>query len=304
MKQLLYTIAFIMTLATATVAQEAGVFTQYYLNPVLVNPGATGFENQHEFILNYRNAWSGFEDSPRTFTLLYNGPVGERMGLGGQLLSDRVGQYRTFTGSVNFAYKFGNDDFDFGAGLQTGFQQLRLDNVNDDKFIDNSDVLLAEGLDGVTLFDASFGIYGEYDERLFFGLSFPNLVRSRITKISGSYEDPNEEFNYILLAGYRFDVEEHDFKIEPSIAIKNIRRVPFSVDLNVKLSFLDEQLVGGLTYSLSEINRFGLLLGTRINSLRIFYSYDVGFGDFQEYNNGSHEITINYLIPRKSDTSK
>jgi len=223
--------------------------------------------------------------------------------LGGQLLSDRVGQYRTFTGSVNFAYKFGNDDFDFGAGLQTGFQQLRLDNVNDDKFIDNSDVLLAEGLDGVTLFDASFGIYGEYDERLFFGLSFPNIVRTRITKISGNYEDPNEEFNYIFLAGYRFDVKEHDFKIEPSIAIKNIRRVPFSVDLNLKLSFLDEQLIGGITYSLSDINRFGLLLGTRINQLKIFYSYDVGFGDFQEYNNGSHEITINYVIPKKSEAS-
>ena len=156
----------------------------------------------------------------------------------------------------------------------------------------------------MTLFDASFGIYGEYDERLFFGLSFPNLVRTRITSISSEYEDPNEEFNYILLAGYRFDVEEHDFKIEPSIAIKNVRRVPFSVDLNLKLSFLDEQLVGGITYSVSEINRFGLLLGTRINQLKIFYSYDVGFGDFQEHNNGSHEITINYLIPRKSDTSE
>jgi len=304
MKQLLYTIAIIMTLATVTVAQESGVFTHYYLNPVLINPGATGFENQHEFLLSYRNTSSGFEDSPKTFTLLYNGPVGDRMGLGGQILSDRIGKYRTFTGAANFAYKFGSDDFKFGAGLQTGFQQLRLDNLNDDKFIDDSDELLAEGLDGVTLFDASFGIYGEYDERLFFGLSFPNLVRTRITNISSDYEDPNEEFNYVFLAGYRFDVEEHDFKIEPSIAIKNIRRVPFSVDLNLKLSFLDEQLVGGITYSVSEMSRFGLLLGTRIDRLRIFYSYDVGFGDFQEYNNGSHEITIHYLLARKSNVSE
>jgi type IX secretion system PorP/SprF family membrane protein len=295
MRQLLYTIAIIISLATVTVAQETGVFKQYYINPVLINAGATGFDNQHEFILSYRNAWSGFDGSPRTYTLLYNGPVGERMGLGGQLTSDRIGKYRTFTGSANFAYKFGNDDFDFGAGIQTGFQQLRLDNVSGDKFIDNSDELLAEGLDGVTLFDASFGFYGE---------SLPNLVRTRLTNISGNYEDPNEEFNYIFYAGYRFDVEEHDFKIEPSIAINNIRRVPFSVDINVKLSFLDEQLVGGITYSVSEINRFGLLLGTRINELRIYYSYDVGFGNFQEYNNGSHEITINYLIPGKSDASE
>ncbi len=301
MKQLLYTIVIIMSLATVAVAQESGIFTQYYLNPVLINPGATGFENQQEFILKYRNVWSGFDGSARTYTLLYNGPVGDRMGLGGQLLSDRVGKYRTFTGSVNFAYKFGNDDFSFGAGLQTGFQQLRLDNVSGDKFIDNTDELLAEGLDGVTLFDASFGFYGEYDERWFFGLSFPNLVRTRITSIAGDYEDPNDEFNYIFHTGYRFDVEEHDFIVEPSIAIKNIRRVPFSVDLNLKLSFLDEQLVGGITYSVSELSRFGLLLGTRINQLRIFYSYDVAFGEFQEYNNGSHEITINYLIPRKSD---
>ncbi len=304
MKRLLYTIAIIGSVATLAMGQEAGNFTHYYLNQVVINPGATGFENQHEFIFDYRNKSAGFDGSPRTFTLLYNGPVGDGLGVGAQLLTDRVGAYRQFMGAVNFAYRFGSDEWKFGAGLQAGFQQVRLDNVNEDPFIDGSDELLNEALDGVTLFDGSVGFHAEYDSAAFFGVSFPNLIRTRHTSISEDVEDPNEEFNFVFYGGYRFHVEEHDFYVEPSLAIKNIRRVPFMVDINLKLSFLDDQLVGGLTYGAGEMSRFGLLLGTRIGNLRLYYSYDVGFGDFQEYNNGSHEFTVHYLLARKPSSSE
>jgi len=304
MRRVLYTIAILGGLVTMATAQETGIFTHYYLNPVLINPGATGFEDSHEFIFDYRNKSAGFDGSPRTFTLLYNGPVGDGLGVGGQLLTDRIGAHRSFMGAVNFAYRFSSDEWKFGAGLQAGFQQVRLDDVNDDPFLDDSDPLLNEALDGVTLFDGSVGFHAEYDSAAFFGISFPNLIRTRLTSISGDYEDPNEEFNFIFYGGYRFHIEEHDFYVEPSLAVKNIRRVPFMVDINVKLSFLDDQLVGGLTYGVGEMSRFGMLLGTRIGDLRLYYSYDVGFGDFQEYNNGSHEFTVHYLLARKASASE
>ena len=88
--------------------------------------------------------------------------------------------------------------------------------------------------------------------------------------------------------------------VEPSIAVKQIRRVPFHVDLNVKLSFLEEQLIAGVTYSVGEISRIGILLGTRIENLRLYYSYDTSFAEFQDHNNGSHELTIQYNLPRRA----
>ncbi|MDX1479502.1 MAG: PorP/SprF family type IX secretion system membrane protein, partial [Saprospiraceae bacterium] len=116
------------TLVLATwatmLAQEAGTFTHYHLNPVLLNPGATGFEEQHEFLFNYRNKWAAFDGAPRTFTMLYNGPAGERQGIGGQLLTKRIGKWRSFQATASYAYRFQADQFDFGIGLSTGFQQL------------------------------------------------------------------------------------------------------------------------------------------------------------------------------------
>ncbi|MDX1408443.1 MAG: type IX secretion system membrane protein PorP/SprF, partial [Saprospiraceae bacterium] len=93
MRNRLFTCLILMGAWLAGTSQEAGVFTHYHLNPVLLNPGATGFEQQHEFLFNYRNKWAAFDGAPKTFTLLYNGPAGDRQGIGGQLLTERIGKW-------------------------------------------------------------------------------------------------------------------------------------------------------------------------------------------------------------------
>jgi type IX secretion system PorP/SprF family membrane protein len=286
-----------IVMVAALRAQEPGVYTQYHLNPVLLNPGATGQSGDHEFLFNYRNQWASFDGAARDFTFMYHGLLGSRIGLGGQLYAEKIGRFRSFQGTASYAYHIISDAYNIGIGLTTGIQQLQLSSEFD-PFIDDSDALLNEALDGVILFDASFGVYGEYNDALFFGVSFPNLVRSRIADIEGDIEDPNEEFNFAGLIGYRFHVKNYNFFVEPSLAVKNIRRVPFHVDLNMKLSFLDEQLVGGVTYSLGDEGRLGVILGTRIDALRLFYGYDVSFGEFQDFNNGSHELTIQYRLKK------
>ena len=78
---------------------------------------------------------------------------------------------------------------------------------------------------------------------------------------------------------------------------------PFLIDLNLKFSFLDEQLVGGLGYTIGDDSKASLLLGTRIDRLRFYYSYDVNIGDFQNHNNGSHELTLVYNLPQKQPSA-
>lgn len=188
--------------------------------------------------------------------------------------------------------------------MSAGLQTHKIVDVQNDPFIDITDPLLNEAIDGYMLFDGGLGVYGEVDERLFFGVSFPDLIKSRLTEISGDINLPEfDKFSYAFLLGYRFNVENYDFTIEPSITVKDLRYSPFLIDANVKFSFLDEQLVGGVGYTLGDNSRASLLLGTRVNQLRIYYSYDVSLGDFQQYNNGSHEITLVYRIPRKNEVT-
>ena len=232
---------------------------------------------------------------------MYNGSFADNLGVGLQVLSDQVGVSQLTHGQLNFAYKFSFDNVDLSAGLSAGLQTYNLNNTEDDPLLDPNDILLNEAIDGYLLFDGGFGVYGEVNRKLFFGISLPNLVKNRLTEISGDINLPEfDKLSYAFLLGYRFEVQNYDFVIEPSITIKDLRYSPFLIDANLKLSFLDEQLVGGVGYTLGDNSRASLLLGTRINQLRIYYSYDVSLGDFQQYNNGSHELTLVYRIPKKA----
>ena len=291
-------------MANKAISQEAGYFNHQYLQPILINPGATGFQGDHQILAGYKHMWSDFPDAPRTFTALYHGSFAESIGLGFQLISDRVGVGQLTHGQLNYAYRFAIDKVKLSIGLSTGLETYKITDTQGDILIDPSDPLLNEAIDGYLLFDGSVGLYGEADEKLFFGVSFPNLVKNRLTEISGDVNLPDfDEFNYAFLLGYRFNIENYDFTVEPSITVKDLRYSPFLIDANLKFSFLDEQLVGGIGYTIGDNSRASLLLGTRINQLRIYYSYDVSLGDFQQYNNGSHELTLVYRIPKKAKVS-
>ncbi len=301
---ILFSLVLVLTGSQQVGAQEAGYFNHQYLQPILINPGATGFQGDHQILAGYKHSYSDFPGAPRSFTALYNGSFADKIGLGFQVLSDRVGVGQLFHGQINYAYRFDLDNVKLSVGLSTGLQTYAIKDTRNDPLVDPTDILLNEAIDGYLLFDGSAGVYGEVDEKLFFGISFPNLVKNRLTNIAGDINLPDfDNFSYAFLVGYRFNIQNYDFVIEPSLTVKDLRYSPFLIDANVKLSFLDEQLVGGLGYTLGDNSRAALLLGTRVNDLRIYYSYDVSLGDIQQFNNGSHELTMVFRIPGRIPVS-
>jgi type IX secretion system PorP/SprF family membrane protein len=296
-------VIFLVGRSNVTIAQEAGYFNHYYILPVLINPGATGYKGDHEFIAGYKHNYADFPGAPRTFTFMYHGSFAEKAGLGIQFLSDHVGASQLFHGQLNYSYRFILDNAVIGLGLSTGLQNFTITDTQDDPIIDPSDPLLNEAIDGYLLFDGSFGVYGEVDKKFIFGVSFPNVVKQRISEISGEVNLDNNSFPYAVMLGYRHNVKNYNFQIEPSVTVKDLRYSPFLIDLNLKFSFLDEQLVGGLGYTIGDDSKASLLLGTRIDRLRFYYSYDVNIGDFQNHNNGSHELTLVYNLPQKQPSA-
>ena len=163
------------------VAQQAGYFNHQYLQPILFNPGATGFQGDHQLLAGYKHMWSDFPDAPRTFTGIYHGSFADNLGLGFQVLTDRVGVSQLTHGQLNFAYRIPFDKLLLSVGMSAGLQTHKIVDVQNDPFIDITDPLLNEAIDGYMLFDGGLGVYGEVDERLFFGVSFPDLIKSRLT---------------------------------------------------------------------------------------------------------------------------
>ncbi len=280
---------------------ERSIYSHHFLNPVLVNPGASGFEDHQELLVNYRNSWATFPGSPRTVTFSYNGPVGNRIGIGALLMTDKFAALETTKGQVSVAYGIESDNNKISFGLSAEYIQHRLSGSNfDNILVDENDVQIIGRLDGSQFFDISFGAYGLYDNKIIYGLTLPTLVSSRLS--DGADGSGGREFGFIANLGYRMPLDGYDVTIEPSVYIKQLMLVPFHADLNLKAQFLEERLTGGVSYTLGGDEKFGFLIGTKLQTFEFLYTYNISMRSFQNYNNGGHEFTLKFNIsPVKSD---
>lgn len=277
-------------------SQEIANYRHYTLNYHLVNPAASGM-NGHVIMLNYINRWNAFPGNPQTFTGAYNGPAGEKIGLGAMIISDNIGSINRTIGQLSYAYRFMVEDTKLSFGLSTGIEKHRLQaSALLGSGVDPTDILVIQAADGYTVFDASFGVHAKLPDGFQLGLAIPNLIRTRVdNNASNNVANESTLFKYfVAYAGYRVPLEGYNFDFEPSIQVRNVRNAPFQVDLNLLGYYANDQLIGGFTYTVGGGNGANILLGTRINKVNIIYSYMVSFADFQSYNNGSHEISLKF----------
>lgn len=294
MNRIFAIIIFAIGIASISNAQEQrNVYTQHFLNPVLVNPGATGFGDDYNILINYANKWAGFDGGPRSLTLSYDGPIANRLSLGGMIFRDAFASLESIKGQLSFAYKIPADMYEVSFGLTTEYHQYGLQGSSlNSSVIDTDDPELRARLQGARFFDVSAGAYGTYNENITFGLVLPGLVRARLDDGSG---ESTRTVNYVAHVGYKYDVPNYDFYIEPSFFVKQLRNTPFHTDINVKLGFMEDQLIGGLSYGIG-YDRLGFLLGTKVNNFKVFYSYNVSLEESQSYHNGMHEFTLGFTI--------
>jgi type IX secretion system PorP/SprF family membrane protein len=293
MNKILLTLFFVGAIFFGVKAQERHIYTQHFINPILINPVATGFDDSYGIIINYGNKWAGFDGGPKSFTLSYDGPVANRLSVGALILRDGIASLETLKGQLSYAYKIPADNYQVSFGLTTEYIQYGLSGSDlNDPLLDLGDGLLLERLEGSRFFDVTAGVYGVYNENITFGLALPGLVRARLDNNGGTSE---RTINYIVHLGYKYDVPNYDFYIEPSLFIKQLRYTPFHADVNVKLGFMEDQLIGGLTYSLG-YERLGFLIGTKVNNFNVYYSYNVSLEESQQYHNGLHEFTLGFNI--------
>jgi type IX secretion system PorP/SprF family membrane protein len=304
MKKVLFTLI-LAACASFAFAQEQAIYSQYQVFPILINPGYTGFNDQHEFVVNARSSWTGFPGKPTTFTAMYNGPVGDKLALGGGIFSDKAGDISTLRLQANYAFRFQFQKARVGLGLSTEFLNRRVDpDLLGNPYVDPNDEILEGMADNQRIFDASVGAHLLYDQRFFVSVSLPNTIRTRLDEVAlaGDEDDSDRGLfkHYIFQLGYIVDVPSQNFKLVPSMVLRQVRDVPYQIDINVQGRFLEDKLIAGLTFRPSTGGSMAFLLGTRYQKFQLYYSYDVSFTKFQNYNGGSHEVSVAYAIDRKS----
>jgi len=269
---------------------ERSVYTQYFMTPFLVNPGATGQSDYGQVVANYRNAWATFPGSPKTVTIGYDGALGNRIGIGLIGVSDSYAAFSTTKGGLNLSYTIDMPDHKIGFGIAGEYIQHSLKGdaiVN--PIVDATDPLIMDRLDNNAYLDGSIGIYGTYKNKLIYGIALPSLISS---KLGGGTTSGDTEIGYIASLGYRMEIPDKDVVFEPSVYAKKLMFVPFHVDINLKADFLNETLTAGLIGSVGAEERIGFLIGTQLSNFGFHYTYNMSLHKFQNYNNGSHELSL------------
>jgi type IX secretion system PorP/SprF family membrane protein len=300
MNKLVLSIAAFLTLAVNVKAQDEAIFNHYIINPMIINPAYAGFEGDKiQLFGHYRSQWAGnsaanFTFNPTTYNVTASLPINEKVGLGGMLLSDKVGVTNRLRGQLNYAYRVSTKNYKIGFGFSTEIHTLSLSNaVFNDPLTNPNDPTVLARAKGETIFDASVGVAGLINNKFLFSVSAPNLIRARgvgsATPTTGTTKSTLFK-QYILMAGYR--VQSGQVKFEPSLSVRKVLETPFYVEANVKMSALEERLIAAVTARPGKTGQFGLMLGTKFDKVQVMYSYQHSTSEISSYSGSSHEVTF------------
>jgi len=275
-------------------AQQQSVYTNYILNHYAYNPAVAGAQPYLQANMSYRNQWSGFEGAPKTYLMSLYGPLkkAKNVALGGLIVSDRTGLISTNTGYLTFAYHVKvNKKTRLGFGLSGGLKQYTV-RLYDVKAYDKGDDYLTGNTLNANVFDANGGIY-LHGERFFLGLSSMNMLNNKIT-----WKNPTGRLtpHYYSVIGYNFKLNKN-LAMQPSVLLKYNDPSPVQLEYSLKLTIKDMIWLGG---NYRNDDGIGFMAGiTVIKKLNIAYAYDYALTSIQKYNQGSHEICLNYNFIKK-----
>jgi type IX secretion system PorP/SprF family membrane protein len=298
MKKVFITIIAVVCVWQVGIGQSVPLFTQYNINPFVINPAAAGLQEGQQVHFNYRAQWTGFPTAPTTGVLSYQGQFNNN-GVGALFFNDNTGalNYQGVFGAYNYQFSI-SDDYKLAVGLSTQFLRYSIDaNSNSFTNIDMTDQVIQEALEGVNQLDFSFGAFLQGENGLYVGLSAPHLLQARLNASTEFNDLSYLATHYFALVGYR--TKDKAINFEPSILVRKVINTPFQVEINNKFWFANDNLMAGVSYRTAE-QTLALMFGAMLNNkFGFYYSYDAGFNEVSNYHTGSHELTLQLVFGKK-----
>jgi len=284
------------------------IFTQFYANPLYLNPAFAGVEVCPRSVLSYRNQWSGIESSFITSSVSYDQFVDVLSGgIGIIILNDVVAEDVLKTTSVQAIYSYQlkvNRKFTMQGAIQGGWMQKKVDwsEFHYGDMIDNRRGIVYDSQEKKTnsvrnVLDLSAGIIG-FNRNYFIGFAVHHLLQPNESVLAGFSELPRK---YTIHFGAEIPIKSKGWAsiLSPNILLQ--RQNEYN-QINIGLYFSKGPLVGGLWYRDSD--SFISLLGFKKDNFKIGYSYDVTVSSLTNQTYGSHEISLGYIFKCKPKRRK
>lgn len=288
MKKVLIVITMLVAGCLGAEAQQDAMYSQYMFNTLAINPAYAGSRNVLSATALYRRQWVGIEGAPKTGTFSIDAPVSNKnIGLGLQLISDKIGVTSTTGINTSYAYKIHTGTGTLSMGIQAGWNQYKAD-FTSSNLENGTDAAFKQNINE-SYFNAGAGLYYS-TQKWYVGFSAPQLLNNVAIV--------NNKLHLFLAAGYVFPLGD-DFKLKPSFLIKEVAGSPIEADINANLWIMDVVAVGAQYRTGADVS--GMLEVQLLPQLRLGYSYDRSTTTLANYNSGSHELMVRFEFGFEKD---
>lgn len=287
-------------------AQDAE-FTQFYANPLYLNPALAGTTRCPRVNLNYRNQWPGISGTYVTYSASYDQHIDViGGGLGLLVINDKAGQGTLTTTNVSGIYSYMlpvSREFSMKFGVQATYFQKSIDwskltfgDMIDERrgFVYNTNEV--QRLQSKSNVDFSAGILG-YSKRYFFGFAAHHLTQPD-EGLLGPSKLPMKLTGH---AGATLPVGDKGAEtfISPNVLFQKQQNFQ---QLNLGLYVTKGSIVAGLWYRNQD--SFIAVVGFQQHFFKIGYSYDVTVSKLTNATAGSHEISFSLQFECKPKKKK
>jgi len=297
-------------LCTRAFAQDPS-FSQFYANPLYLNPALTGSSFSPRLTLNYRNQWPSLPANFVTYNASYDQHVPNiNSSFGLVFNTDKAGEGIITTTTVSGIYAYNlmvSRNTYVNAGLQGTYYQRKLDWYNltfDDMFhpvygqIYPTSERPPDNL-SVSFLDFSAGLTVSHSDIIYGGFSVHHLTEP----YDGWYNDNSTVLNrkWTFHAGGILDLEPRTrnrrnieaMTLSPNILYQqqqNFQQLNFGLYLN-KYPFV----VGSwFRHNFENPDAFIFLIGFQQSTFKVGYSYDVTVSKLKNVTGGAHEISFTF----------
>ncbi|GHM99830.1 membrane protein [Cytophagales bacterium WSM2-2] len=275
----LFTITFV---ASTLFAQQDPLYSQYYNNPMLINPAFAGSTERLYAGIAYRSQWAGVDGGPKTFNL--NGHIAlmdNKVGLGVLAVQDQIGDIKNTQYGVTGAYRIKLSKSVFSFGMQMGAIRYATD-PGAVKVQNNPDPAFSQFSE--TKFNTGVGVMLQ-SEKYVISLSVPKILASTVSQ--GGQDIQIYSQNYYLYGSYLHFVSK-DVQFKPSALLRITKGSAVSADLNCNFILKQQYTAGVFTRNL---NTYGVLLQAIMSNYRLGYVFEVP-GKGSALNFVTHEVSL------------
>ena len=306
------------TFCVYSTAQQVEEFSLVREAAVALNPAMVGCRGFIAGTGIFRKQFTNIDRSPYTAYLSMEGQLEEKnVGIGASFIHDQTGPTGRTGGTIAAAYQFNLSKKRDLLSIATEHSRFNTEqthmlcigiSLSVFQYRLNGSELHPETAGDPTLYtnnsfkvypDASFGIYYQWRDKLYAGISVPQVVGLNLNYKGKDGLAKIKRIQHLnFLIGGRIKIVEDKFSIDPVGALRWVNNAPPQGDIGLRFTFLNSFWLG---VNYRSVSTAVFEAGFEVkNMIRLCYAYDLHANKYLQDIGSTHEILLAFRFNRQT----